>query len=131
MLNERRDAESPERADPLEGMHLTRLGEANDVAYAAVYLASRESEFVTGVNLALDGGSAVRRAVDARLTARHASAGVLSAISTFGPGSWTTTSRSGPATGSRRSGISVAKLERFGWDDGTRLVADVIAAGCG
>jgi len=29
------------------------FGVATDVAYAAVYLASRESEFVTGVNLQL------------------------------------------------------------------------------
>ncbi len=42
-------------------MHLTRLGVATDVAYAAVYLASRESEFVTGVNLQLDGGSSIAR----------------------------------------------------------------------
>jgi NAD(P)-dependent dehydrogenase (short-subunit alcohol dehydrogenase family) len=62
VLNERRDAElSDERRDRLEGMHLTRLGQASDVANAAVYLASRESEFVTGVNLPLDGGSSAAR----------------------------------------------------------------------
>jgi meso-butanediol dehydrogenase/(S,S)-butanediol dehydrogenase/diacetyl reductase len=62
VLNERRDADLSEaRRTRLEGMHLTRLGEANDVAYAAVYLASRESEFVTGVNLALDGGGSAAR----------------------------------------------------------------------
>ena len=42
-------------------MHLTRLGEASDVADACVYLASRESGFVTGVNLQLDGGSSIAR----------------------------------------------------------------------
>jgi NAD(P)-dependent dehydrogenase (short-subunit alcohol dehydrogenase family) len=42
-------------------MHLTRLGRAADVAYAAVYLASRESELLTGVNLPLDGGSSAAR----------------------------------------------------------------------
>ena len=62
VLNERRDADLSEaRRGRLEGMHLTRLGEANDVAFAAVYLASRESEFVTGVNLALDGGGSAAR----------------------------------------------------------------------
>jgi glucose 1-dehydrogenase len=62
VLNERRDAElaSDRRAD-LEAMHLTRLGEARDVADACVYLASRESGFVTGVNLQLDGGSSIAR----------------------------------------------------------------------
>jgi NAD(P)-dependent dehydrogenase (short-subunit alcohol dehydrogenase family) len=43
-------------------MHLTRLGEARDVAYAAVYLASHESEYLTGINLQLDGGSSNARA---------------------------------------------------------------------
>jgi 3-oxoacyl-[acyl-carrier protein] reductase len=42
-------------------MHLTRLGKASDVAAAAVYLASRESEFMTGVNLPLDGGGSAAR----------------------------------------------------------------------
>ena len=62
VLNERRDADlSDERRARLEGMHLTRLGEAGDVALAAVYLAGRESEFVTGVNLPLDGGGSAAR----------------------------------------------------------------------
>lgn len=62
VLNERRDADlSDERRARLEGMHLTRLGRAADVAYAAVYLASRESELLTGVNLPLDGGSSAAR----------------------------------------------------------------------
>ena len=57
VINERRDAEiTPERRARLEAMHLTRLGEADDVAHACVYLASRESEFLTGTNLPLDGG---------------------------------------------------------------------------
>ena len=62
VLNERRDADlTDDRRDRLEGMHLTRLGLAADVAHAAVYLASRESEFVTGINLPLDGGSSAAR----------------------------------------------------------------------
>ncbi len=62
VLNERRDTDlTDERRARLEGMHLTRLGLGADVAHAAVYLASRESEFVTGINLTLDGGSSAAR----------------------------------------------------------------------
>jgi NAD(P)-dependent dehydrogenase (short-subunit alcohol dehydrogenase family) len=63
VFNERRDADmTDERRTRLEAMHLTRLGEASDVAHAAVYLASSESEFVTGINLQLDGGGSIARA---------------------------------------------------------------------
>ncbi len=62
VIHEVRDADmSPDRRARFEAMHLTRLGEAGDVAAAAVYLASRESEFVTGITLALDGGSSIAR----------------------------------------------------------------------
>jgi NAD(P)-dependent dehydrogenase (short-subunit alcohol dehydrogenase family) len=39
---------------------IRRLGRPIDVAYAVVYLASDESTWVTGVNLALDGGYTAR-----------------------------------------------------------------------
>lgn len=62
ILNARRDHDlSDERRAQLAAMHLTRLGQAKDVAHAAVYLASRESEFVTGTNLELDGGASNAR----------------------------------------------------------------------
>lgn len=62
VLNDRRDAGlDPARRARLEGMHLTRLGIADDVAHAAVYLASTEAEFLTGINLPLDGGSSAAR----------------------------------------------------------------------
>jgi NAD(P)-dependent dehydrogenase (short-subunit alcohol dehydrogenase family) len=63
VLNERRDADiTDERRQQLGAMHLTRLGQPLDVAYAALYLASRESEFVTGIVLPVDGGSSTARA---------------------------------------------------------------------
>jgi NAD(P)-dependent dehydrogenase (short-subunit alcohol dehydrogenase family) len=63
VLNERRDANlSDERRDQLGGMVLTRLAEASDIAYAAVYLASRESDVVTGIVLPVDGGGTAARA---------------------------------------------------------------------
>jgi NAD(P)-dependent dehydrogenase (short-subunit alcohol dehydrogenase family) len=62
VLNDRRDAEIDDgRRARYEGMHLTRLGVADDIAYAAVYLASAESGFVTGLNLQVDGGSSIAR----------------------------------------------------------------------
>ena len=37
-------------------MHLTRLATADDIASAAVFLASREAETITGILLPADGG---------------------------------------------------------------------------
>jgi NAD(P)-dependent dehydrogenase (short-subunit alcohol dehydrogenase family) len=65
VVNDRRDADMPaERRTRVEKMHLTRLGNARDIAFAAVYLASSESEFLTGINLQLDGGGSIARAAE-------------------------------------------------------------------
>ncbi len=62
VVNERRDADmTPERRAELEAMHLTRLGQPDDVAYAVVWLASRESGFVTGALVPVDGGGTIAR----------------------------------------------------------------------
>jgi NAD(P)-dependent dehydrogenase (short-subunit alcohol dehydrogenase family) len=62
VLNDRRDANlSDERRQQLEGMILTRLTEAHDIASAALYLASKEAEVVTGIMLPVDGGGSTAR----------------------------------------------------------------------
>ena len=50
-LTEERDAQVP-----LSG----KMGTAWDIAYAALYLASEEAKFVTGVILPVDGGQSAR-----------------------------------------------------------------------
>jgi NAD(P)-dependent dehydrogenase (short-subunit alcohol dehydrogenase family) len=63
ILHEVRDAElTDERRRRLEEMHLTRLATPTDVAYAALFLASREAEVISGINLPVDGGSTASRA---------------------------------------------------------------------
>ena len=128
MLNDRRDADiTPERRARYEGMHLTRLGVASDIAYAVVYLASREAEFVTGINMQLDGGSSPPAGSRwAELTVHPRAC--VSAISTFNLGLGEDL-----AFWERYHidtvGVSVAKLERFGWEEGTKLVADAVERG--
>ena len=62
VLNERRDADiTDEERARREAMHLLGLGTADDVASAAVYLASVESRWLTGTVLPLDGGSSAAR----------------------------------------------------------------------
>ena len=63
VLNPKRDAQmTAEERARREAMHLIGLGTADDVALAAVYLASRESRWLTGSVLPLDGGSSAARA---------------------------------------------------------------------
>lgn len=49
---------SVEQRDQLlaRGIPMGRIGEPEDVAYAAVFLASDESKFITGIELKIDGG---------------------------------------------------------------------------
>lgn len=62
ILHERRDADlTPERRSRIEGMHLTRVPTATDVALAVVFLASREAEVISGITLPVDGGSTAVR----------------------------------------------------------------------
>jgi len=44
-----------------DGLPLKRLGQANEVANAVLYLASEGATFVTGVELYVDGGASLRR----------------------------------------------------------------------
>lgn len=44
------------RADFVTRQPMGRLGSAEEIAFAAVYLASDESEFVTGQAMVIDGG---------------------------------------------------------------------------
>jgi NAD(P)-dependent dehydrogenase (short-subunit alcohol dehydrogenase family) len=62
ILHEVRDAAlTPERRQAIEGMHLTRISTATDIAYAVAFLASREAETISGVTLQVDGGSSTVR----------------------------------------------------------------------
>ncbi|MAF37543.1 MAG: cyclopentanol dehydrogenase [Chloroflexi bacterium] len=49
-------ADSQFKAQRLDPTPLARLGQPEDVAYGALYLASDESSFVTGAELVIDGG---------------------------------------------------------------------------
>jgi meso-butanediol dehydrogenase / (S,S)-butanediol dehydrogenase / diacetyl reductase len=48
------------RRGHLDGLMIERLGEAADVAHAALYLAAAESSWVTGTNIMVDGGFSAR-----------------------------------------------------------------------
>lgn len=50
---------TPEVQKALGNVPLGRMGEIQDVTRAAVFLASEEASFITGVNLDVDGGRAI------------------------------------------------------------------------
>jgi NAD(P)-dependent dehydrogenase (short-subunit alcohol dehydrogenase family) len=63
VLNDVRDRDiTEERQALLAARHLTRVGTATDVANAALFLASDESDWITGITLPVDGGSTIARA---------------------------------------------------------------------
>jgi NAD(P)-dependent dehydrogenase (short-subunit alcohol dehydrogenase family) len=63
ILHDERDADlTPERRRYIEDMCLTRPPTAIDVAYAVLFLASREAECISGVTLQVDAGSSAARA---------------------------------------------------------------------
>jgi 3-oxoacyl-[acyl-carrier protein] reductase len=55
--------EDPAIGGATRAMHLTRLGIPDDIAHAAIYLASDEAAFVTGAVLPVDGGVTCRMPV--------------------------------------------------------------------
>ena len=55
------EGEMPEKRSAVGQLHpLGHLGEADDIAYGILYLASDESKFVTGTELVIDGGYTAR-----------------------------------------------------------------------
>jgi NAD(P)-dependent dehydrogenase (short-subunit alcohol dehydrogenase family) len=59
--------DTPEKYKAYRVRHLTRLGVPDDVANAAIYLASDESEFVTGSEINVEGGVLVKSRPDTEL----------------------------------------------------------------
>jgi NAD(P)-dependent dehydrogenase (short-subunit alcohol dehydrogenase family) len=59
--------DTPEKYQAYRSRHLTRLGVPDDIASAAIYLASDESEFVTGSHINVEGGVLVKSRSDSEL----------------------------------------------------------------
>lgn len=56
---ERCDDPAKEKKSIVDSIPLQRLGHVNDVAMAALFLASDESGWITGINLVVDGGDSI------------------------------------------------------------------------
>ncbi|MBZ4531245.1 SDR family oxidoreductase [Mycobacterium avium subsp. hominissuis] len=63
-------AADPVTGPALRGMQLTRLGTPEDVAAAALFLASDEAGFITGTSLVVDGGATCRMPIPDLSTGR-------------------------------------------------------------
>lgn len=59
--------DTPAKYQAYRNRHLTRLGVPDDIANAAIYLASDESEFVTGSHINVEGGVLVKSRPDTEL----------------------------------------------------------------
>lgn len=59
MLHQAFNSDAERRRRVLERTPLGKLGTPADVAFAAVYLASDASRFITGINLPVDGGNSI------------------------------------------------------------------------
>lgn len=59
MLNKAFQSDPDRKKRVLERTPVKRLGTPEDVAYAAVYLASDASRFITGIQLPVDGGNSI------------------------------------------------------------------------
>lgn len=60
------DPDSPFRKVLLSQQLIGRIGESDDIAQAAVFLASDESSFVTGINLPVEGGATSASGITSR-----------------------------------------------------------------
>jgi NAD(P)-dependent dehydrogenase (short-subunit alcohol dehydrogenase family) len=65
----RGQVDTPEKYQAYRVRHLTRLGVPDDIANAAIYLGSDESEFVTGSHINVEGGVLVKSRPDVELIA--------------------------------------------------------------
>ncbi len=59
MTDKALNADPDRKRRAMDRTPMGRMGETEDIGYAAVYLASNAAKFVTGANLAVDGGNSI------------------------------------------------------------------------